>query len=55
MKEPVVNTGTDLQEPVDAKLPYICPSIVALDLISTEGGADTQIDGNAASDISFSV
>jgi hypothetical protein len=55
MKEPVVNTGTDLQEPVDAKLPYICPSIVALDLISTEGSADTQMDGNNGSAVSFPV
>ena len=55
MQAPVVNTGTDLQEPVDAKLPYTCPSVVALDLISTEGAADTQADGVNGSAVSFGV
>ena len=48
MEESVVNAGTDPKEPVFAKLPYVCPYLVELDLISTEGGTTVGNDNVAS-------
>ena len=41
MGKPVINAGTDHQQTVYEKLPYLCPSLVELDLTSTKGGGRT--------------
>lgn len=44
MEKQAINARTDPEEPVYAKLPYLCPSLVELDLISTDGGFEVGND-----------
>ena len=45
MEKPEINSGAAPEKPVAAKLQYVCPSVVELDMASTESGIGSPDDG----------